>query len=166
MEFYVVVRQVGSAREWVERYQGRGRRGFRENTRDEYRRILNQYALRYFSERTLLTEVAPSGVAGFVSWLCDERKQGRVLSDQTVRNVVVPLRACLATAVREGLLRTNPSREVDLPHRPTGEDMEDEGVKAMNRDEPSMLLDAFPDERSSKVAWDHSRLATVAEIYQ
>ena len=25
------------AREWVERYQGRGRRGFREGTRDEYR---------------------------------------------------------------------------------------------------------------------------------
>ncbi len=133
------------ARQWVERYQGRGRRGFRENTRDEYRRILNQYALRYFSERTLLTEVAPSSVAGFVSWLCDERKQGRVLSDQTVRNVVVPLRACLATAVREGLLRTNPSREVDLPHRPTAEDMEDEDVKAMSRDELSMLLDAFPD---------------------
>lgn len=34
--------------EWVERYQGRGRRGFREGTRDDYRRILNQYALKHF----------------------------------------------------------------------------------------------------------------------
>jgi integrase len=133
------------AREWIERYQGRGRRGFRENTRDEYRRILEQYALRYFAERTRLTEIAPSQIAGFVAWLCDERKQGRVLSDQTVRNIVVPLRACLATAVREGLLRTNPSREVDLPHRPTAEDMEDEEVKVMSREELSTLLDVFPD---------------------
>jgi integrase len=115
------------------------------NTRDEYRRILDQYALRYFSERTRLTEIAPSQIAGFVAWLCDERKQGRALSDQTVRNILVPLRACLATAVREGLLRTNPSREVDLPHRPTAEDMEDEEVKAMSRDELSRLLDTFPD---------------------
>jgi integrase len=133
------------AREWVERYQGRGRRGFRENTREEYCRILNRYALRYFSERALLTEISPRNVAGFVSWLCDERAQGRALSDQTVRNVLVPLRACLATAVREGLLRTNPSREADLPHRPTAADMEDDDVKAMSRDELSTLLDTFPD---------------------
>jgi hypothetical protein len=35
------------ALEWVERYQGRGRRGFRENTRDEYRRDLKGYVLPY-----------------------------------------------------------------------------------------------------------------------
>ena len=33
------------AREWIERYQGTGRRGFREETRDEYRALLNKYAL-------------------------------------------------------------------------------------------------------------------------
>src|SRR5580704_1516268 len=33
------------AKEWVGRYQGRGRRGFRDATRDEYRRQLEQYAL-------------------------------------------------------------------------------------------------------------------------
>jgi len=30
-------------REWVERYQGRGRRGFREETRAEYRRDIERY---------------------------------------------------------------------------------------------------------------------------
>lgn len=39
------------AREWVERYQGTGRRGFREETRTEYRTLLNRFALRYFSRR-------------------------------------------------------------------------------------------------------------------
>ncbi len=109
------------------------------------RNYTDRYALRYFSQRTRLVDITPSHVAGFVAWLCDETKQRRSLSDQTVRNLVVPLRACLATAVREGLLRANPSREVDLPHRPTAEDMEDDDVKAMSREELSTLLDHFPE---------------------
>ncbi|HWX88340.1 MAG TPA: hypothetical protein VNX67_09200, partial [Solirubrobacteraceae bacterium] len=39
------------AREWLKRYQGRGRRGFRENTRREYQRVLDQCVLAYFPER-------------------------------------------------------------------------------------------------------------------
>jgi hypothetical protein len=35
-------------REWIDRYQGTGRRGFREETRSEYRGLLEKYALRYF----------------------------------------------------------------------------------------------------------------------
>src|SRR5947209_14315865 len=55
-------------REWVERYQGTGRRGYREETRDEDRRLLERQALRYFSEKLKLTELTPSMIAGFVSW--------------------------------------------------------------------------------------------------
>ena len=40
-----------------------------------------------------------------------------VLSDSTVRNIMAPLRACLATAVKEGLIRSNPAREARLPKR-------------------------------------------------
>lgn len=35
------------AREWLDRYQGNGRRGFREHTREEYRRLLECFALRF-----------------------------------------------------------------------------------------------------------------------
>ena len=102
--------------------------------------------LRYFSERTLLTDITPSKVAGFVAWLCDPAKQhGRALGDSAVRNYVVPLRACLATAVREGLIRSNPARDVDLPHRPTAEDSENEEVRALSRDELATLLELLPD---------------------
>src|SRR5207253_9211162 len=55
-----------------------------------------------------------------------------------------PRRECLATAVREGLLRSNPSRDVDLPHRPTAEESEEE-VRAMSREQLSMLLALLPD---------------------
>ena len=34
------------AEAWVERYQGTGRRGFRESTRDDYRRLLAEFAYR------------------------------------------------------------------------------------------------------------------------
>src|SRR6185295_12406271 len=54
------------ALEWVDRYTGRGRRGFREATRAEYRRVLEQYVLEHFPARTKLTEVTPRSVAGFV----------------------------------------------------------------------------------------------------
>jgi hypothetical protein len=69
------------AREWVTRYQGRGRRGFREGTREEYRRILEAYALKFFPAAVRLTEIAPSRIVEFVAWLCDPAKQeGRTLS--------------------------------------------------------------------------------------
>jgi integrase len=138
-------------REWVERYQGTGRRGYREETRDEDRRLLVRHALRYFPPKLKLTEVTPSAIAGFVGWLCDGRAQAenahrieveealaagtcqpeplandatRDLSDSTVRNALKPLRAALATARREGLIRHNPATDVALPHR--GEIDEDE----------------------------------------
>jgi integrase len=63
-----------------------------------------------------------------------------------VRNIMAPLRACLTTAVREGLIRSNPARDVDLPHRPTAEGMEDEEAKAMSRDELAEMLAVVPDD--------------------
>jgi len=122
------------AREWIERYQGTGRRGFREETRTEYRALLDKYALSHFSSRTKLTDITPRHIATFVSWLCEQTKpaatsdepERRVpLSDKTVRNALGPLKACLATARREGLIRHNPATDVALPHRATVDDDED-----------------------------------------
>jgi integrase len=159
------------AREWVERHQGRGRRGFREGTRDEYRRQINTYVCGYFSDKLRLTELTPRKVAGFIGWLCNGTEQAklehrlaverarqdgrpepkplagdavRLLGDATVLKIVAALRSCLATAVREGVIRSNPAREIDLPHRPTAEDAEAERVKALKRDELAMLLTVLP----------------------
>jgi integrase len=140
------------AEPWIERYLGRGRGGFREGTRDEYRRQLDTYIYPHFGTAKL-TEITPSRVAGFVGWLCKQTtpaptegdKDRRVpLSDATVRNIMAPLRACLSSAVREGLIRSNPAREADLPHRPTAEDSEDEEVKAMSEEELTTLLELIP----------------------
>jgi len=114
------------AREWVDRYQGTGRRGFREETRGEYRWALERWALRYFSPQTRLVELTPRMLADFIGWLVRQKvKGGGTLSDSSVRNAFKPLSACLATARREGLIRHNPASEATLPHRPRVEDDED-----------------------------------------
>ncbi len=134
-------------REWVERYQGKGRNGFRENTRDDYRRQGEAYICEFFPARLRLKEVTPVRIAKFVAWLCDEEQQDRVLADATVRNITAPLRACLATAMKEGLIRSNPTVGMDLPHRQTATDCEEEEAKAMSEAELATLLGLLP------VAW-------------
>lgn len=155
------------AREWVER----GSLGIREVTRDEYRRQLEQYALGYFPERLKLSDLSPARVAAFIAWLCDGAEQAkhehrraverarkaekpepqplavdatRTLSDATVRRIMAPLRACLASAVDEGLIRSNPASGRKLPTRPNvTEDHED--VRALSREQLDTLLAIVPD---------------------
>jgi integrase len=114
------------AHEWVDRYQGTGKRGFRDETRSEYRGLLDRYALGYFAKGTLVSAIGPRQVAGFIAWLV-KQPNGRkgVLSDKSVRNALGPLAACLATAKREGLIRDNPAVGAALPHRPRIEEDEE-----------------------------------------
>jgi integrase len=161
--------------EWVERYGGRGRRGFREVTRDDYRRDLRRFVVPYFDGklRRRVEQITPRDVANFVAWLCDEQEQGRraaiekraaraekdgvgettlpleaeprYLADATVRRILAPLRACMASAVAEGVIRMNPTNGVALPVRDeqraieAGTDADDETVKALTTEQ----LDAF-----------------------
>jgi hypothetical protein len=134
------------ALDWIGRYPGRGRRGFREQTRHDYRRDLERYAVPFFDGqlRRSLAQVTPRDVARFVGWLCDEQAQGErlasyrrsqlardgrhaeveavtaapvCLADATVRRILAPVRACMATAMHEGLIRHNPTTGAALPAR-------------------------------------------------
>jgi integrase len=129
--------------QWVERYRGQGRRGFRENTRDEYRRLIAAYARPYFSGRLKLVDVTTYDLARFLDWLADESEQGRRLADSTVANIVNPLRAALATAKREGLIRHNPAQGLALPHREQIADEEDE-VKVFSHEQLAAVLAMAP----------------------
>lgn len=114
------------AREWVERYQGNGKRGFRDETRAEYRALLNGYALCYFPKGTRLQSIGPRDVALFIDWLVKRKARGGgTLTDKSVRNALGPLRAVLASAKREGLIRDNPAVGAALPHRPRIEEDEE-----------------------------------------
>lgn len=68
------------------------------------------------------------------------------LADATVRRLLAPLRACLSTAVREGLIRSNPCADVALPARDAqrriddDHEDEDQDVKLPSREQLSTLL--------------------------
>lgn len=131
--------------EWVERYRGQGRRGFRENTRDEYRRLIANYAHPYFSSKLKLVDVTTFQLARFVDWLADEDEQGKRLSDSTIANIVIPLRAALTTANREGLIRHNPSQGLTLPHREDIADEDEEEIKVFSREQLAAVLAMAPE---------------------
>ena len=128
------------ALEWIDRYQGTGRRGFREETRGEYRTLLERFTLRFFPPQTKLSEVDPRMVADFIGWLVKQpNKSGGTLADSSVRNAFKPLAACLGTARREGLIRHNPAAEATLPHRPRIEG-DDEERRPLSRDQLAAFL--------------------------
>lgn len=147
----------------------RGKRGsLKESTRADYKLVIDRYARPYFGNRKL-GELTTRDLSDFVTWLMDERTQGqharklrlqaereaakregrapkevapakpRRLSDQTIRNVFYPLRACLAEAARQGLIRTNPAVGVVLPSRQQVVEEEDE-VQALTTSEVKALL--------------------------
>jgi integrase len=154
------------AAEWVKRYMGNGRRGFTENTRAEYERDLARYAYPFLGKKQL-GSIGPRDIAGWIAWLCDAEEQGKrmaaekrekadtdakaakvkekphALSDATIRRILSPVRACFATARREGVVRSNPCDDAVLPNRPGIEDDEDK-AKAMTREELAMFLRVVP----------------------
>lgn len=145
------------AEEWIDRYQGNGRRGFTEDTRLDYRRDLERYAFPFFDGRLgrTLSGITPRDAANWIGWLCDEQEQrkrlagekgkpvGKVepvrLADATVRRIASPVRACLASARREGLIRHNPMDGAVLPTRPVIEEDGEDVARAFTREQ----LDAF-----------------------
>jgi integrase len=92
------------ARTWGNTYTGRTGRGVRRETLADYRRDLDLYVIPFFGARTLLSSIEPRHVKDFARSLAD-----RGLAPNTVRVVFAPLRALLATAVEEGLIRHNPA---------------------------------------------------------
>jgi integrase len=138
---------------WVERYQGTGRRGFAEHTRKDYRRDLKAYAIPRLG-RLRLEQITPRHIAEFVAWLCDENAQGGHLADATVRRILALVRSCLRSAMREGLIRHNPTQGAALPARDErrrierGQDDlgEDQNVHALSTEQLAALLLVAPAE--------------------
>lgn len=85
-----------------------------------------------------LTEIQPTDLKAFVAKMAE-----RGISKNTVRLGVAPVRALLATAVEEGLLRSNPAIGVRLfvePISTRGELRPDEDVKALTEEELARFL--------------------------
>lgn len=129
---------------WLERYAGSGRDSVRENTRREYRRLLETFALRYFDRGVRVRDLDRAAVQRFVDWLTGRPGRNGRLSDRSVANALTPLRLALDAAVAEGLLEHNPADGVVLPRRRGGRAWEFKERRFLTRQELARLLDEVP----------------------
>jgi integrase len=125
------------ARRWLDTYQGRTSRGLADSTRRTYRRDMERWTLPYFGGFKL-SEVDPPDVRDFVRHLGDAG-----LRPSSVRSVLAPLKAMYATAVEDGAVSTNPTRDVRVGAL-RGERTPDRPVRAMRRAELARLLGCVP----------------------
>jgi integrase len=122
---------------WIESYAGRTARGFAERSRELYRHNIEQHALpRWRTWR--LGDVEPADVRELFSALRDDG-----VSTTAVKGVRAALSAMFATAVEDGLLRSNPVHGVRIPAALRGRS-DDQQVKALTRADLALLLDALP----------------------
>jgi integrase len=126
------------AREWIDSYQGRTGRGIRPETLADYRFDLERDAIPYFGRRQLAA-IEHRDLKRYATILSE-----RGLSPSSVRNALAPVRALFATALEEGLIRSNPAAGLRLPHQRPGEPSQQ--TKALTEQELRALLDALPPE--------------------
>jgi integrase len=136
------VRFAEYAVEWGGSYQGRTSRGLREQTRADYRSLLDRDAVPFFG-RYRLAEIEPRDVKAFVAQLAS-----RDLEPSSVRKMLAPVRALFATALEEGLIRSNPAAgiRVATPDRIPEDEDDENGVKALSEGELVAVLAEIPDE--------------------
>jgi integrase len=125
---------VEYALEWIEHYNGRTSRGIRDATKADYRARL-QEAIAFFG-RMQLAAIEPGDVKRYAHHVA-----GRGLAPNTVRLVLAPVKALFATALEDGLIRSNPTAGVRLAL--SIGDVE-EKVKALTEEELERLLAEIP----------------------
>lgn len=108
---------VDYARNWIDTYDGRTSRGIRAGTLRDYRRTLGldeqgeptgTGAVAYFG-RMPLAAIRPQDVKQYAAQVA-----ARGVARNTVRLAVAPVKALLATAHEEGVIRSNPAAGLRL----------------------------------------------------
>jgi integrase len=134
------------ALEWVDHYAGRGAHDvINDRTRREYRRLLITYALAYFASDERLRDLDEQRVRGFVDWLYRQHgPDGHRLRDRSVRNAVLPLRACLRHAHDAGLMVGDVGAAIVLPRRRRGRAYEFDERRFLTRQQLARLLAEIP----------------------
>jgi integrase len=142
------------ARAWLLGYAGRTRRGFTEQSRGDYERALEHYAIPFFAGWRL-ADVEPPDVRAFIRDLESHKVHTRKctrsgacacpqLTPASVVKNLTPLKAMFATAVEDGHLRSNATAGLRVNGR--RDEAEEEVAKAMTRAELARVLAEVPDD--------------------
>jgi integrase len=126
------------APKWIDTYGGRTKRGIGSDTRDDYRKALERHAIPFLG-RLRLSEIEPRDIKALAKEIADSG-----VSAGTVRLQLAPVKALLAEAFEEGLIRANPAAGVRIA-RPAQEPNEEE-VQALAPEELAQLLEELPAE--------------------
>jgi integrase len=129
---------VEYAGEWIDSYAGRTSRGIRDATRDDYRKTIEHEAIPFFG-RMQLAAIEPADVKRYAQAVA-----ARGVAPNTVRLALAPVKALLATAVEEGLIRSNPSAGLRLALGNGNGHEDEEHVKALTEEELGKLLEVIP----------------------
>jgi len=121
-----------------------GRDSVRENTRREYHRLLESFALEYFDRRVHVRDLDRAALQRFTDWLTSRTGRNGRLCDRSIANALTPLRMALDAAVAEGLLEQNPAAAVVLQRRRGGRAWEVTERRFLTREELAQLLDEVP----------------------
>ena len=136
---------------WIVSYAGRTSRGLRDATRHDYARQLGldpdtnnplepaRGALAFFG-RMRLTEIEPRDVKAYAAAIA-----ARGVKPNTVRLQLAPVKAMLADAAEEGLIRSNPSVGLRIAQVNRGGNDEGEKVMALTEEELAGLLREIPE---------------------
>jgi integrase len=159
---------------WIKSYSGRTSRGFSETTRPEYERPIRTHALERWGNWRL-AEVEPADVRERFG---EMRVAG--CSTSQIKKLRATLSAMFATAVDDGLLRTNPCQGVHIPAEQDDGEPEEERAKALTRAELALLMESIPEDwtlffefltvtglRISEafgLRWEHLRLGEASRV--
>lgn len=131
---------VTYARGWIKTYAGRTSRGLKEQTRKDYEAALERAEFAEHFRGLKVSEVEASDLESYAEWLKEKR-----LTPRTVRNLILPLRLCLATAHQRRHIRFNPFAGIKVAAA-MGTGTKEEDVRALSEDEITRLLAAFDNE--------------------
>jgi integrase len=131
---------------WATGHAGSGHDSVREQTREEYRRLLATFALSYFPADVRLADLNRRALQGFIGWLTDRPGRRGRLSDRSVRNALTPLRRCLDAAAHEGLIDSDLARSLILPKRRGGRRWAVTERRFLTRTQLGRLLGEIPPE--------------------
>jgi integrase len=126
------------ATEWLDAYAGRTAKGLSVTTRASYRDAVKRKAIPFFGTMPL-DRVDPPTLRRYVAHLAD---QGH--APATVRRYYAPVRALLATAYEDGLLKANPAAGV----RVVVKDKRVRSPRWLTPEQTRDLLAAFPAEHA------------------
>ena len=146
------------AKDWAMRYNGRSNRGLKAQTRKDYQAAVEREEFLDHFKGLRLSDIDADHLSDYGAAL----KAGG-LSPRTIRNLVLPVRLCLATAYEKRHLRFNPAAGVKV-EAALGAGERQAEIRALHEKEVVALLAAFDQVRSEVAVESPTRAETVRVV--